>query len=86
MSQEKVDRYKQEKANRKKTLKREKIKKGIFSAVGTVVCVAIIGWIGYSGYGYFQSQKTENPTQTEIDMSAINDYLNGLSGTEDTAE
>lgn len=86
MSQEKVDRYKQEKANRKKTLKREKFKKGVLTTVGTIVCIAIIGWIGYSGYGYFQSQKTENPTQTEIDVTAINDYLDGLSATEDTAE
>ncbi len=86
MSQEKVDRYKQEKANRKKTMKREKFKKGVLTTVGTVVCVVIIGWIGYSGYGYFQSQKAENPTQTEIDVSSINDYLSGLSGTEDTAE
>lgn len=86
MSQEKVDRYKQEKANRKKTLKREKFKKGVLTTVGTVVCVVIIGWIGYSGYGYFQSQKAENATQTEIDVSSINDYLSGLSGTEDTAE
>lgn len=86
MSQEKVDHYKQEKANRKKTLKREKFKKSVLTTVGTIVCVAIIGWIGYSGYDYFQSQKAENPTQTEIDVTAINDYLNGLSATEDTAQ
>lgn len=86
MSQEKVDRYKQEKANRKKTLKREKFKKNVLTTVGTIVCVAIIGWIGYSGYDYFQSQKAENPTQTEIDVTAINDYLDGLSATEDTAQ
>ncbi len=86
MSQEKVDRYKQEKANRKKTLKREKFKKNVLATIGTIVCVVIIGWIGYSGYGFFQSQKAENPTQTEIDMNAISDYLSGLSDTEATAE
>lgn len=83
MSQEKVDRYKKEKANRRKTMKKEKIKKGILSVAGTVVCVVVVGWIGYSGYGYFQNQKAENPTQTEVDMSAINDYLSSSSGTED---
>lgn len=85
MSQEKVDRYKMEKANRKKTIKKEKIKKGILSVVGTVVCVVVVGWIGYSGYGYFQNQKAENPTQTEVDMSAISDYMSSLSA-EDSAE
>ena len=58
MSQEKVERYKKEKANRKKVLKREKIKKGILSVVGTIVCVAIVGWIGYSGYIYFRKGTT----------------------------
>lgn len=86
MSQEKVDRYKIEKANRKKTMKREKIKKNILSVVGTLVCIVIIGWIGYSGYGYYHSQKAEDITQTEVDMDAITDYLSSSSGTEDTAE
>lgn len=81
MSQEKVERYKQEKANRKQTLKREKIKKRILSFAGTVVCIAIVGWIGYSGYGYYQAQKAANPTQTEIDLSAVDDYLSNLSDT-----
>lgn len=81
MSQEKVDRYKQEKANRKKTLKQQKIKTKILSFFGTVLCIAIVGWIGYSGYGYYQAQKAANPTQTEIDLSAVDDYLNDLSST-----
>ena len=86
MSQEKVDRYKQEKAKRKQTLKREKIKKNILSVVGTIACIAIVGWIGYSGYGYFQAQKAANPTQTEVDLNALNDYLEGLSDAENTQE
>lgn len=83
MSQEKVDRYKQEKANRKQTMKREKRKKTVLSVAGTVACIAVAGWIGYSGYTYFQSQKAENPTSTEIDLSALDNYLNGLYEPED---
>lgn len=82
MSQEKVERYKKEKANRKKVLKREKIKKGILSVAGTIVCVAIVGWIGYSGYGYYKTQKAENTTKTEVDLSAVNDYLSTLSSSD----
>lgn len=83
MSQAKVDRYKQEKANRKKIMKQEKIKKAIASAAGTVVCIAVLGWIGYSAYGFYHSQKAANPTQTEVDLSAAQDYLSSLYATEE---
>lgn len=82
MSQAKVDRYKNEKANRKKIMKQTKIKKVILSVVGTVVCVVAIGWVGYSGYNYFAKPDASNPTQTEVDMSAINDYMEDLGDTE----
>lgn len=83
MSQEKVDRYKSEKANRRKTMKRAKIKNRIYSVVGGLVCVVIVGWIGYSGYGYYQSQKTVNITETEVDVSAITDYYSSSSSTDE---
>lgn len=78
MSQEKVDRYKEEKANRKQILKRNKIKKTVYTILGTVASLAVVAWIGYSGYGYFQSQKEANKPSTEIDISAATDYLSGL--------
>ena len=82
MSQEKVDFYKQEKANRKRNLKRAKIKKAILTTAGTLLCVVVAGWIGYSGFQYFQAQNKANPTTREIDMSAITDYMNSLSSEE----
>ncbi|MFG6384340.1 MAG: hypothetical protein K1V96_08810 [Lachnospiraceae bacterium] len=85
MSQAKVDRYKEEKANRKKIMKQEKIKRTITTVCSTVVCIAVIGWVGYSAYGYFHTQKEKNPTQTEVNLDALNNYLNGLN-TETTAE
>ena len=48
MSQEKVDRYKQEKANRKKTMAKEKLKKKLYIAAGAVVGLAFLGWIAWS--------------------------------------
>lgn len=78
MSQEKVNRYKEEKANRKKIMKREKIKKVILSISGSVVGICLVVWLGYSGYNFFRTQKTENPTKTEIDLSAATDYLDTL--------
>lgn len=87
MSQAKVDRYKEEKANRKKTMKKEKIKSAIAAACGTVVCIAVIGWVGYSAYGYFHTQqKSSTPTQTEVNLNALSDYLNTLQTADSAVE
>lgn len=79
MSQAKVDRYKEEKANRKKTLKKQKIMNTIYTICGSVICLAIVGWIGYSAYGYFRTEDTETTvSRTEVNVDALNDYLNTL--------
>lgn len=87
MSQEKVDRYKKEKANREKIQKQEKrtlfFEKLAIGAVG----VAMIAWIGYSAYGVLtrpDPDEEQKVVTTEMDIRAISDYLNGL--TEKTAE
>lgn len=87
MSQAKVDRYKAEKANRKKTMKKEKIRNTIAAACGTVVCIAIIGWVGYSAYGYFYNQKdSSTPIQTEVNLDALSDYMSTLQTADSEAE
>lgn len=48
MSQEKVARYKEEKANRKTMMKKEKRKHFFRKCVVGVVAIGLIGWIGYS--------------------------------------
>ena len=57
MSQEKVDRYKKEKANRKKTMRREKAMSIVRKAVLTVAALALIGWLGYSAYDIYDFNK-----------------------------
>lgn len=86
MSQKKVDRYKEEKANRKKIMKREKMKRTALTISSTVVGVAIVGWLGYSAFGYFHKEDEKTPTQTEVDLSALNDYISGLYAEEEAAE
>lgn len=79
MSQAKVDRYKEEKANRKKTMKKEKQLRIISTICTTVVCAVIVGWIGYSAYGYFRTGDTNAAaSRTEVNVDALNDYLDGL--------
>ena len=50
MSQEKIDRYKQEKANRKKNLKKQRTMSLVRKGVLALACVALVGWLGYSAY------------------------------------
>ena len=53
MSQAKVDKYKQEKANRKEIMRKEKLQNTIRRCVVGVVAVALMGWIGYSAYNTY---------------------------------
>ena len=77
MSQEKVNKYKEQKANRKEIMKKQKRVKFIRHSVAGLVCVAVIGWVGYSAVDYYQSNK---PRKTvEVDYAAVNEYSEGLS-------
>jgi len=53
MSQEKVNRYKEEKANRKETMKKQKRAGIIRNCIAGVVLVAAVAWVGYSGVTYY---------------------------------
>lgn len=75
MSQEKVDRYKKEKANRKKTLKREKNIKLLCKIAGCLAGVAIVAAIGYSAYNSYINK----PVEVTADMSVFDEYVTGIT-------
>lgn len=76
MSQEKVDKYKEYKANKAKILKKEKLIKRLEIGAAAVVAVAFIVWIGFSVY---QDKAGTTPSSvTEINMDAFDEYLNTL--------
>ncbi|MCI8558880.1 MAG: hypothetical protein HFI19_14205 [Lachnospiraceae bacterium] len=75
MSQEKVNRYKQEKANRKEILAKEKKKQTITKAAAGVIVLALVCWLGYSVY----DMATRPDTSTiEMDASALDSYLSSM--------
>lgn len=77
MSQEKVAKYKEAKANRKETMKKQKQAKLIRNTIMAVVAVAVIGWVGYSAVDYYQ---TNQPRESvEVDYSAVDDYLESIT-------
>lgn len=85
MSQQKVDRYKKQKNDREKIQRREKWELRLEKLAIAVVCIAMVGWIGYSAYDLV-TREDPNAEQevvtTEMDVTALTDYLNGLSQTD----
>ena len=80
MSQKKVDHYKEQKANRKKIIKKEKRMLMLEKTIGTLVCLALVCWIGFSIYNKATAVDTANipVVDTPIDISALQDYTNSI--------
>ncbi len=80
MSQEKVERYKKEKANRKQILKKQKAQTFALRTAGVLVCAALLGWIGYSGYSKWEASQPAK--STEIALEPLSEYLSELTAEE----
>lgn len=77
MSQAKVDRYKQEKANRQQIMKKQRRLHRMEMTAIAVVCAVVVGWIGYSVYD--KASNSEGAKETiVIDAGAVQDYISGL--------
>lgn len=83
MSQAKVDRYKEEKKNREKIMKKQKRQAFLLRLAGTVVAIVLVGWIGFSVYQKVQGDVSHTYA---VKTDVMDDYLNSLdaSETEDT--
>ena len=84
MSQEKVNKYKEEKANRKETMKKEKRAALIRNSVAGVVLVAVIAWVGYSGVTYII--KHQPRPEVDVNYTSVADYVEGLTAEDTTTE
>lgn len=84
MSQEKVDRYKEQKANRKELMKRAKRAELIRNCIASVVLVAVIGWVGYSGVTYII--KHQPRPEVDVNYTAVADYVESLTAEETTED
>lgn len=91
MSQQKVDKYKEEKKNRKAQLEKQKRHKKIWKVLTPVLALAIIAGIGAGIYyiPILTNQATQENSD-EIDMDELMELLNAsLSGNDvsgDTVE
>ncbi len=77
MSQAKVDKYKKDKANRKKIMAKQKRQAFLRSSILILVVIAFVGFFGYSVYKeyiYKEPVKTEEPTTyvlSEEEVSSV---------------
>lgn len=82
MSQAKVDRYKEEKKNRAKLIKKEKRQWMATKAGLSLVGLVLVAWVGvsvyYNGVTAPDGTVTEKQTYT-MDTSSLDDYLKELN-------
>ncbi len=76
MSQAKVDRYKEEKKNRKREVQKTKRQQRLVKVIVPIIVIVIAAWIIYSGVTFYQEQRPVSEVQ--VDLSAISDYMGGL--------
>lgn len=93
MSQEKVDKYKEEKKNRKARIEKEKKRQKMWKILAPVILIVVVAAVG--AFAYFMPKLTNEVTdpsdyQTldsgELDMDEIMDILNSSVSDNTTVE
>lgn len=84
MSQAKVDRYKEEKKNRKEIMAKEKREWTMVKVGGGLLAALIVAWIGFSVYQTIKAPKAEENTPITVtdytvNTDALSDYIDGLT-------
>lgn len=77
MSQAKVDRYKEEKKNRKANQAKAKRNALVGKICGGVVVVALAAWLGYSAVNSYE--RSVNGGTVTVDTTALDEYTSGLA-------
>ena len=88
MSQEKVDRYKKEKANRVKIMRRERWITRLEVTAFVVVLAALIGWFSMAVYQNSVAEKKANRTTetTTMNVTDIQNYLTNTNTSSDSGD
>ena len=79
MSQKKVDNYRAGKYGRAKAARKERIIDKLEILAWIAICVAMVGWIGFSAYTKIEAKEASTVTETVMGTSAIDNYVSGLS-------
>lgn len=76
MSQAKVDKYKQEKANRKEIIAKEKRKKMLIKVGAGAILVALVAWVGISTADFVYENRPKD--KIFVQTTEIDKYLDNL--------
>lgn len=76
MSQAKVDRYKEEKKNRKEAQAKAKRNALLTKICGGVIAAALVVWLGYSAVVTYQD--SVNGGTVTVDTTALDEYMSEL--------
>ena len=77
MSQEKVDKYKDQKLRRREIMKKQRRMHIIRTTVVSIAALALVGWLGYSAFEMFVVNQPRE--SVVVDYSAVDEYLGGLT-------
>jgi len=80
MSQQKVERYKKDKANRKSIIRKQKVRNFLWKAAGVAILAALVIWLGYSGYS--KRAASQPRSVVEADVTSIADYMTALNSSD----
>lgn len=89
MSQEKVDKYKKEKANRQKLMRREKWLFRLECTATVLVLCGLIAWFSMAVYSNVQAKRESEreAVTTTMNVTGIQNYLSDINASpEDTTE
>ena len=84
MSQEKVDQYKKEKANRKEIMAKEKRQKMIMKICASAILVVLVAWVGISTADFIYQSRPKD--KVYVQTTEIDKYLEDLYAEETTEE
>ena len=86
MSQEKVARYKEEKANRKVTMRKQKRAAIMRTCVAGAVLAAALVWVVWSGVESHKQKQLEKRDEVNINYTAVGDYIDALTTEDSTGD
>ncbi|MCF0127811.1 MAG: hypothetical protein HUJ70_04535 [Pseudobutyrivibrio sp.] len=80
MSQAKVDKNKELKANRAKIVKKKRIEYIASLVCVSVIAIAVLGWIGFSIYTKASAYAQQNAevVYNEVNTDALTEYLSNI--------
>ena len=79
MSQQKVDRYKEEKANRQQLIKKAKRKMRLEVIALAAVLALLVGWFSVAVVHQVKNNAEKKVVSTEVSTTAIEGYMSELS-------